>query len=147
MTVTPVRKIQDCFVAGIKFIGLKGKTLSLAELGQIPADHAGEENQQPPLYRQSVRSRRGVWCSRNLSLATSDLIVQFALRGLGIGYVTQDFAQPYLDRGLLFKLQLADPITRRSMCLITPTQFPMPLAAKRLIEEELRDEKDSPIHL
>lgn len=33
------------------------------------------------------------------------------------------------------------------MCLITPTQFPMPLAAKRLIEEELRDEKDSPIHL
>ena len=106
MTVTPVRKIQDCFVAGIKFIV------------------------QP-----------------EFELATSDLIVQFALRGLGIGYVTQDFAQPYLDRGQLFKLQLADPITRRSMCLITPTQFPMPLAAKRLIEEELRDEKDSPIHL
>ena len=36
MTVTPVRAIQDCFVAGIKFTGLRGRTLSLAELAKMP---------------------------------------------------------------------------------------------------------------
>ena len=146
MTVTPVRKIQDCFVAGIKFIGLKGKTLSLAELAKYPLTML-EKKTSSRRYIDNLFVQEGCVVQPEFELATSDLIVQFALRGLGIGYVTQDFAQPYLDRGQLFKLQLADPIARRSMCLITPTQFPMPLAAKRLIEEELRDEKDSPIHL
>ena len=146
MTVTPVRKIQDCFVAGIKFIALRGKTLSLAELAKYPLTML-EKKTSSRRYIDNLFVQEGCVVQPEFELATSDLIVQFALRGLGIGYVTQDFAQPYLDRGQLFKLQLSDPIIRRSMCLITPTQFPMPLAAKRLIEEELRDEKDAPIHL
>ncbi len=193
MTVTPVRKIQDCFVAGIKFIGLRGKTLSLTELAEQPLTMLEKKTssrryidnlfvqegcfvagikfiglrgktlsltelaEQPlTMLEKKTSSRRyidnlfvqeGCVVQPEFELATSDLIVQFALRGLGIGYVTQDFAQPYLDGGQLFKLQLSDPIARRSMCLITPTQFPMPLAAKRLINEELRDEDNAPILL
>ena len=129
-----------------KWMTVKGKTLSLAELAKYPLTML-EKKTSSRRYIDNLFVQEGCVVQPEFELATSDLIVQFALRGLGIGYVTQDFAQPYLDRGQLFKLQLADPITRRSMCLITPTQFPMPLAAKRLIEEELRDEKDSPIHL
>ena len=146
MTVTPVRKIQDCFVAGIKFIGLRGKTLSLTELAEQPLTML-EKKTSSRRYIDNLFVQEGCVVQPEFELATSDLIVQFALRGLGIGYVTQDFAQPYLDGGQLFKLQLSDPIARRSMCLITPTQFPMPLAAKRLINEELRDEDNAPILL
>lgn len=103
MTVTPVRKIQDCFVAGIKFIGLKGKTLSLAELAKYPLTML-EKKTSSRRYIDNLFVQEGCVVQPEFELATSDLIVQFALRGLGIGYVTQDFAQPYLDRGQLFKL-------------------------------------------
>lgn len=146
MTVTPVRAIQDCFVAGIKFTGLRGRTLSLAELAKMPLTML-EKKTSSRRYIDNLFVQAGCVIRPEFELATSDLIVQFALRGLGIGFVTQDFAQEYLDRGQLFKLQLAEPIARRSMCLITPTKFPMPLAAKRLIEEELRDEEGSSIPL
>ena len=98
MTVTPVRKIQDCFVAGIKFIGLRGKTLSLTELAEQPLTML-EKKTSSRRYIDNLFVQEGCVVQPEFELATSDLIVQFALRGLGIGYVTQDFAQPYLDGG------------------------------------------------
>ncbi len=146
MTVTPVRRIQDCFVAGIKFTALRSRTLSLAELAGMPLTML-EKKTSSRRYIDNLFVQEGCVIRPEFELATSDLIVQFALRGLGIGYVTRDFAQDYLDRGELFQLRLAEPILPRSMCLITPTKFPMPLAAKRLIEEELRTETGDSIQL
>ena len=63
------------------------------------------------------------------------------------GFVSGTAELAAWDRGELFQLRLAEPILPRSMCLITPTKFPMPLAAKRLIEEELRTETGDSIQL
>ena len=45
-------------------------------------------------YIDNLFVQDGCVVQPEFELATSDLIVQFALRGLGIGYVTQDFAHP-----------------------------------------------------
>lgn len=146
MTVTPVRRIQDCFVAGIKFVSLKSRTLPLSELAELPLTML-EKKTSSRRYIDNLFVQEGCVIRPEFELATSDLIVQFALRGLGIGYVVKDFAQEYLDRGELFQLRLAEPIAQRSMCLITPTKFPMPLGARHLIEEELRTEQGEHIVL
>ena len=67
-------------------------------------------------------------------LATSDMIVQFALRNLGVGCVVRDFAQEYLDSGQLFELRFNKIIPRRHFCVVTDGKSPISAAARNLLE-------------
>ena len=67
-------------------------------------------------------------------LSTSDMIAQFVMRNLGIGSIMADFAQSYIDRGDLFRLQFKKPITKRHMCIISDRRRGMSVAANKLME-------------
>jgi DNA-binding transcriptional LysR family regulator len=62
------------------------------------------------------------------------MIVQFALRNLGIGCVVEDFAKKQLENGELFSLEFESPIPEREMCLIVDKQATLSVAAARLKE-------------
>ena len=78
--------------------------------------------------------KHGVSLNPEFELATSDMIVQFALRNLGIGCVMRDFAQPYLEEGRLFALRFHQMLPKRHMCVVTKKQLPKSMAAARLLE-------------
>ena len=63
-----------------------------------------------------------------------DMIVQFALRNLGVGCVVKDFAEEYLESGVLFELRFNSVIPKRKICVITDESRPLSIAASRLIE-------------
>ena len=67
-------------------------------------------------------------------LSTSDMIVQFALRNLGIGCVVRDFATEALDSGLLFELRFNKMIPKREFCVVTSRKSPLGAAAGKLLE-------------
>ena len=66
-------------------------------------------------------------------LATSDMLVQFALRNLGIASVVRDFAEDYLKKGELFVLAFARTIPARSLAIVTDARIPISAAAKTLL--------------
>jgi DNA-binding transcriptional LysR family regulator len=76
----------------------------------------------------------GIVLHPEFELATSDMIVQFALRNLGVGCVVKDFAQPYLDNGRLFALRFNKLIPHRHMCVVTNKNLPVTLAAGKMLE-------------
>ena len=81
--------------------------------------------------------------SPEFELATSDIIVQFALRSLGIGCVVRDFAQEYIDNGMLFELRFNKMLPKRNFYVITDKRVPLSKAAGnllKLIYEELKKE-------
>jgi DNA-binding transcriptional LysR family regulator len=67
-------------------------------------------------------------------LATSNMIVQFVVRNLGIGSVMADFALPYLESGQVFQLNFSHPIPEREMYVISDSKTGMSIAAQRLME-------------
>ena len=67
-------------------------------------------------------------------LATSDMLVQFARKNLGIACVVSDFAQEYMDSGELFELEFDRRIPQRSMYMIVDRHNPVSLAAKNLLQ-------------
>ena len=71
---------------------------------------------------------------KEFELATSDMIVQFALRSLGVGCVVKDFAQSYLEQGKLFELRFNQMIPKRQFCLIRSQKNPLTTAAGKLLE-------------
>lgn len=129
---TPVRDIEDIFVAGRKFMEYKNKMLNLKNLEKMPLIFL-EGNTSTRSYMDSVMRQYGVELSPEFELATSDMIVQFAERNLGVGCVVRDFANEALESGKLFELRFRHMIPKRKMCVVRG-EAELTAAAKKLLE-------------
>lgn len=128
-----VNEIEDTFVAARRFIGLKNRTLDLHDLEKLPMIFL-EKNTSTRSYMDSFLQKNGVTLNPEFELATSDMIVQFALRNLGIGCVMKDFAKEYIEKGTLFELRLNKMIPKRHFCIAVSKKALMPAAARNLLD-------------
>lgn len=62
------------------------------------------------------------------------MIVQFALRSLGVGCVVRDFAQEYIDSGRLFELRFNKMIPKREVCIVYDGKARLSAAARALLQ-------------
>ena len=128
-----VRDIEDIFIAGRRFTSYKNHMLDLKELEHLPMIIL-EGQTSTGRYIEDFLAKNSVTIHPEFALATSDMIVQFALRNLGVGCVVRDFAKEYIDSGVLFELRLKQMIPKRHMCVVTDEKRPMSVAARGLLE-------------
>ncbi len=128
-----VREIEDVFVAGRKFMTYKNKMLDLQELEKLPLISL-EKDTSTRRHMDAFLKNNGVEMCPEFELATSDMIVQFALRNLGVGCVMKDFAAGELESGKLFELRFNAIIPRRAFCLVTDSRNPLSAAGRKLLE-------------
>ncbi len=128
-----VREIEDMFVAGRRFLPYKNKMLDFQELEHLPMIFL-EGCTSTRRFLDEYLLGNGVVLQPEFELATSDMIVQFALRSLGVGCVVRDFAIQDLDSGLLFELRFNKMIPKRQLCVVTSKKAVLPTAAARLLE-------------
>lgn len=131
-SVMEVKEIEDCFVAGRKFIQYKNKMLDLQELEKLPIISL-EKNTSTRTCMDQFLQKNGVEMHPEFELATSDMIVQFATRNLGIGSVMKEFAKEELESGKLFELRFNKIIPRRHICVVTETKALASRAAEALL--------------
>jgi len=132
LSVMPVREIEDVFVAGLRFMQYKNHMLDLQELEKLPIIFL-EGDTSTKSYMVRFLAQNGVELHPEFELATSDMIVQFALRSLGVGSVVRDFAQEYLEDGRLFELRFNKIIPRRQICVIRDEKGGISRAAQEFL--------------
>lgn len=133
IAVQEVFDVQDCFIAEAKYNHLRGRTVPIAELADIPLIIL-ERSTSTRKFIDAYFEDAGMKIDPEFELATSDLIVQFAKRGLGIGCVVENFAQKLFTKDGLFKIEVSPVIPKRKMCIITSTKMPISPAGKRFLE-------------
>ena len=131
--LVPVKKIEDIFVAGSLFWQLKGKLLSYKDLEQLPI-MCLEGSTSTRSYVEHFLKEQDVELHPEFELATSNMLIQFALRGLGIASVVREFAQEYIDRGELFELTFDRRIPKREFCIITDERISQSAASRKFLE-------------
>ncbi len=127
-----VKEIQDVFVAGKRFLGLQGKEIEYQKLEKLPLICL-EEDTSTRKYMDQYLAEKKVQITPEFELATSDMIVQFALRNLGIGCVVEDFAKESVDSGELFVLSFKESIPKRQMCVVHHKKTMLSNAAKHML--------------
>lgn len=132
LRVLPVKEIEDVFVAGRKFIQYKNRMLDLQELEHLPIISL-EGNTSTKNYMDEFLKQNQVELSPEFELATSDMIVQFALRSLGVGSVVREFAAEYLEDGRLFELRFNKIIPKRQICVVAEEGDSISRAAKEFL--------------
>lgn len=133
LNVVPVRSIQDVFVAGRGFKELMGQILPYKKLMELPV-MCLEGNTSTRRYVESFLAEQEVELQPEFELATSGMLVQFAVRNLGIASVVRDFAEEYLESGELFCLEFDCKIPKRQFCIVSNERIPMSAAAGKLLE-------------
>lgn len=79
-------------------------------------------------------SQKGIELKPEFELATSDMIVQFAKRNMGVGCVMEGFAEEAIERGEVFALSFKEKMPSRFICLVTGESGLMSMAGKHLLE-------------
>ena len=130
--ITRVREIQDTFVAGNKFLHLKGQILQYKTLEKLPIICL-EHNTSSRRFIDEFLKANDVVLKPEFELAMSDIIVKFAGRNLGVGCVVKDFAMETIDSGNLFELHFEQELPKRHFCIITGINNPISKAAKELL--------------
>jgi DNA-binding transcriptional LysR family regulator len=133
VTVTPVKEVENVFVAGDKFRHLEGKKLNYEILRELPCIFL-EKNTSTRAFMDQFLAERGVEVEPEFELSTSDMIVQFAMRNLGIGCVMSGFAKVELERGNLMELKFKEEMPKRHFSIITDKKTPVSPAGKGLLQ-------------
>ena len=77
---------------------------------------------------------RGIKISPEFELGSHDLLLEFAKINLGIACVTKEFSKEYLNKGLLYEIQLTEEIPKRSVGVCFLKSVPLSRAATRFVE-------------
>lgn len=134
MRAVPVRQIENIFIAGSRFREqLEGRELDYRELKDYPCIFL-EKKTSTRRFMDQYLEKEGVALEPEFELATSDMIVQFVKRNLGIGCLMSEFAREALEREDVFELKFRHAMEKRSFCLITSLKNPLSPAAKKLLE-------------
>lgn len=133
ITLRPVREIEDVFVAGNRYTSLKHRTVRYQELEKVPLICL-EKNTSTRRYMDGLLAEIGVIMEPEFELATSDMVVQFAVRNMGIGCVAEDFAREKIGAGELFCLEFEEEMPGRQICVATCLRSPVSPAGRRLLE-------------
>ncbi len=142
-----VKEIEDIFIGGLKFRSYKNRMLDLQELENLPIISL-EKKTSTRKFMDAFLEENGVALHSEFELATSDMIVQFTLRNMGIGCVMREFAEEYLEAGKLFALRFNKIIPKRHFCIVTDGKNPLSAAGRKLLDlisasdEEVKKEND-----
>jgi len=128
-----VKQIQDCFVAGRHFTSFKNHMIDVKELEKMPIISL-EGDTSSGKYVNDFLKKYDVDIHPEFELATSDMIVQFAKRSLGVGMVVRDFAKDDIESGKLFELRLKQRIPPRQIRVVTSKNNKTSIAAGKLLE-------------
>ena len=127
----PVKEIRDVFVAGRKFEYLKERMLGYEELMKLPV-MCLEKYLDQDVCGQFLASKQ-VTIRPEFELATSDMLIQFAVRNLRIASVVRNFAEEHLTEGDLFELRFLEEIPARTFCIVANERIPLSAAAATLM--------------
>ena len=124
---------SGCVCGRKKFAQLQNQTLRYEQLTDLPV-LCLEKNTSTRNYVDGFLEKNGVALSPEFELATSNILIQFARKGLGIASVVKDFAEEFLETGELFLLDFEDQIPAREFCVVTDQRIPVSAAAGKLLE-------------
>ena len=128
-----LREIEDVFVAGSKYVSMKRRTVSYEELEDLPVI-CMDKNTSTRHFIDKYLAEVGVVLRPEFELSSSDMIVQFARRNLGVGCVIRDFVQEHLDSGELFEILFERKMPKRQIAVVTSKHNPMSGAARALMQ-------------
>jgi DNA-binding transcriptional LysR family regulator len=128
-----VMALNDVFVAGEKYLALKGKVVPLKTLQEYPLLML-ESSTVTRRTLTEFASSQGVQLQPEIELASLELMTKLAVLGMGIACVPREFVSEELVSGKLFEIQTTPSVPSRAIGLVLPKDTERTFAVKEFIK-------------
>ena len=133
LEVIPCREVRDIFVCGEKYKDLAKYKISLQEIVKYPLIFL-EPSSNSRKYVEKFMLSKGIKISPEFELGSFDLLLEFAKINLGIACVVKEFSKDYLEKEVLYEINLLEEIPSRSIGVCYLKSVPLSLASTKFVE-------------
>ena len=133
LEVIPCRDVRDIFVCGDKYKDLAKDKISLQEIVKYPLIFL-EPSSNSRKYVEKFMLSKGIEISPEFELGSFDLLLEFAKINLGIACVVKEFSKDYLEKEVLYEINLLEEIPKRSIGVCYLKSVPLSLASTKFVE-------------
>ncbi len=131
LELIPVRTIRDIFIASDEFEIAHRTVVDRRDLAECPLIML----ERHTATRQYVSNWLGPdFPAPAIELATSDLLLEFAARGIGVSSIVEDFALDAIRDGRVVRLPLREELPPRRLFVVLWRRLPLSAAAEKMLE-------------
>ena len=127
-----VTYLNDIFVAGERFNYLKDNPVSIKCLHELPILMI-EENTVARRSLTAFLENLGVRLNPDVEVANWDLMIKFAIKGMGVGCIPREYCQKELEAGTLFEVPITTSLPVRGVGIALAKHVPLSNALKEFI--------------
>ncbi|MBQ9162226.1 MAG: LysR family transcriptional regulator [Clostridia bacterium] len=124
--------LHDIFVYNPKLIELP-MTAGKADLSRVTLMML-EKEAATRTYVESEYKKRGITLSPQIELGSHDLLLSFAMSGIGVAAVVREYSRHVLESGELAEIDSLPTLPPRAMALVTNKKTPLTAAAMEFIK-------------
>ena len=136
LNIQKITDINDCFVVSGRYSSLAHRKVDVKELENYPVLMLDDKSSSRK-YLDSFLNSKGVSVKPCVELASIDLLARFAQAGIGVSAVIEQYVKDKLDKGLLEKVQLSEPVPTRAVALVTLQSATLSPTSEKFIETVL----------
>lgn len=127
-----VAYLNDIFIAGERFSDLKGDPIPIKRLQELPILMI-EENTVARHALSAFMDNLGVRLNPDIEVANWDLMIKFAVKGMGVGCVPREYCKKEMDEGTLFEVPITPSLPVRGVGIALAKHVPLSFALKEFI--------------
>ncbi len=134
LIITPCATLQDCFAGNLSYKKKILKEISLEDLVTNFPIITQKEPSNTRAFLNSLMEKNNISFHPKFDIVSYALVKDFAKIGMGISYITKEFAKDELENELLFEIPIKEKIPKRSLGIVLPKNTITSFATEKFIE-------------
>ena len=138
LKVVRLKEFNDVLVGGRSFSGLGSHKLSISDIKKYPFICLGKDTTTYEFYYK-LFNKHGIELAPDTEAATTDQVIPLVESELGLAFLPEEMLEKVIRSNDIVKLELAEDIPRRYVCMIYDSKRPISVAAqkfKKILLEE-----------
>ena len=138
LVITPCAILHDCFAANANYQKQIASKISLKDLVANHPIITQKEPSNTRAFLNSIMLKNKIDFHPKFDIVSYSLVKDFAKIGLGVSYITKEFAQDELTSKQLIEIPIKEPIPKRNIGLVVPKNTIVSFATQKLMDIILR---------
>ena len=134
LKIIPCATLHDCFACNTNYKKQIKKKISLKELTENYPIITQKEPSNTRAFLNSLMNKNNISFHPKFDIVSYGLVKDFARIGMGISYITKEFAKDELEKKELFEIPLKELIPERHLGLVIPKNTITSFATQKMIE-------------
>ena len=134
LNIIPCAVLHDLFAGNLEYKKQIKKRISLNDLVTNFPIITQKEPSNTRAFLNSLMAKNNVIFHPKFDIVSFALVKDFARIGMGISYITKEFAKDELENGFLFEIPIKEEIPERGLGIVLPKNTISSFATKKFVD-------------